>query len=222
MVDPLVGAINAGDPNRLSLRAVTPQLAEAAAGGGRVAVTLRARRAAADPEAPAFLAPESGMERLVEALEAKLAEADVRTASPASSVQPADTGGWLVWASPEGGSSSPVHGDAVVLAPPAPVAADLLADVAPAASRLLAGIEYAPVVVVTLAFARSDVTISLDASGFLVPEPPASSSRRAPGPRPNGGSRRDRSSSGHPPAGMATIGRWSSPTTTWWTSSWAT
>ena len=131
MVDPLVGAINAGDPNRLSLRAVTPQLAEAAAGGGRVAVTLRARRAAADPEAPAFLAPESGMERLVEALEAKLAEADVRTASPASSVQPADTGGWLVWASPEGGSSSPVHGDAVVLAPPAPVAADLLADVAP-------------------------------------------------------------------------------------------
>ena len=160
------------------------------------------------------------MERLVEALEAKLAEADVRTASPASSVQPADTGGWLV-ASPEGGSSSLVHGDAVVLAPPAPVAADLLADVASAASRLLAGIEYAPVVVVTLAFARSDVTISLDASGFSSPSL-RPLSRRAPGPRPNGGSRRDRSSSGHPPAGMATIGRWSSPTTTWWTSSWAT
>ena len=221
MVDPLVGAINAGDPNRLSLRAVTPQLAEAAAGGGRVAVTLRARRAAADPEAPAFLAPESGMERLVEALEAKLAS---RRPHRVTSIERA-AGGHRRLAGvgePRGRVQQP--GPRRRCRPGATRAGSRRPPGRrrAAASRLLAGIEYAPVVVVTLAFARSDVTISLDASGFLVPEPPASSSRRAPGPRPNGGSRRDRSSSGHPPAGMATIGRWSSPTTTWWTSSWAT
>ena len=40
MVGPLIGGINAGDVDELSLAAVTPQLAEAAADGDSLSVAL--------------------------------------------------------------------------------------------------------------------------------------------------------------------------------------
>ena len=62
-----------------------------------------------------------------------------------------------------------IEADAVVLATPAAPTARLLADVVPAAAAELAEIEYASVVVVTLAFRTDDVRGLDDSSGFLVP-----------------------------------------------------
>jgi oxygen-dependent protoporphyrinogen oxidase len=56
--------------------------------------------------------------------------------------------------------------DAVVVTVPAPAAAALITDLAPAAAVALARVEYASVVLVTLAYDRED---PLDGSGFLVP-----------------------------------------------------
>jgi oxygen-dependent protoporphyrinogen oxidase len=64
LVDPLVGGINAGDTDRLSVRAATPQLA-AAAEAPSMAVALRDVPGA---EGPVFWALPGGMSRLVDAL----------------------------------------------------------------------------------------------------------------------------------------------------------
>jgi protoporphyrinogen/coproporphyrinogen III oxidase len=57
----------------------------------------------------------------------------------------------------------------LVLATPANVAGALLRDVNAAFEPVLAGIEYAPVAVVSLGYRRQDVGHSLDGFGFLVP-----------------------------------------------------
>src|SRR5690606_27232411 len=68
VVGPLLGGINAGDVDRLSLRAVTPQLADAAADGGSLTAALRRRVPATPPTTPVFHAVLGGTERLIDAL----------------------------------------------------------------------------------------------------------------------------------------------------------
>jgi oxygen-dependent protoporphyrinogen oxidase len=62
-----------------------------------------------------------------------------------------------------------VGADAVVLAVPAAPAARLLASVAPGAAAELAGVEYASMAIVTIAFKPSAFEKPLSGSGFLVP-----------------------------------------------------
>jgi protoporphyrinogen/coproporphyrinogen III oxidase len=58
--------------------------------------------------------------------------------------------------------------DGVVVAVPTPVAAGLLRAEAPAAAAELAGVEYASMALITLAYRRADVSLP-EGSGFLVP-----------------------------------------------------
>jgi oxygen-dependent protoporphyrinogen oxidase len=163
LVDPLLGGIYAGDADRLSLDAGAPQLATAAREDASLVRALRAQQQAAAPRAagaPVFFAPPDGMGRLVRELEARLGSRLHRGVAVTSLERDGD--GWRV---------DGMRADAVVLATPAFVASQVLADVAPRASAAAAGIEYAGVVLVTFAFARDATTRSLDASGFLVPKP---------------------------------------------------
>ncbi|MGB6057133.1 MAG: protoporphyrinogen oxidase, partial [Microthrixaceae bacterium] len=109
VVAPLIGGINAGDVDRLSLASVTPQLASAAAEGGSLTLALR-RRAAALAETgraeacrtetesaappPIFRALLGGTGRLVEALDDALRARGVtlRLSSPVAGIglNPAD------------------------------------------------------------------------------------------------------------------------------------
>ena len=72
LVGPLVGGINAGDVDELSLRAVTPQLAAAAADGASLTLALRHRLAAAPPSGPVFRALAGGTATLVDTLADRL------------------------------------------------------------------------------------------------------------------------------------------------------
>jgi oxygen-dependent protoporphyrinogen oxidase len=124
LVDPLVGGINAGDTDALSIDAVAPQLAAAARRSADLAAGAREVQAAAPPAppgapAPVFFGLPGGMARLVDALEARLSMAgvDVRTGSQVRSLT-RDGGRWLVGTAGEGS----VRADAVVLAAPAPSA----------------------------------------------------------------------------------------------------
>ena len=72
------------------------------------------------------------------------------------------------WSSVRPTAAEEVLADEVVLATPAAPTARLLADVAPAAAAELAGVEYASMAIVTLAFRAADVP-DLPGSGFLVP-----------------------------------------------------
>jgi oxygen-dependent protoporphyrinogen oxidase len=68
------------------------------------------------------------------------------------------------------GGGDTLTADAVVVAAPAPEAARMLAGEVPAAAEELAGVEYASMALITMAFRRADLSgARLEGSGFLVP-----------------------------------------------------
>jgi oxygen-dependent protoporphyrinogen oxidase len=158
LVEPLLGGVYAGHARRLSARATVPQLV-ALAGRGPL---LEAQLPASDR--PVFAGLPGGVAGLAEALAGRV---PVRTGVTVRELARTE-GGFAVVAGP---ASAPerIEGDAVVLATPAAPTARLLGRVAPAAAAELAAIDYASVVVVTLAFRAGDVRGLDDSSGFLVP-----------------------------------------------------
>jgi oxygen-dependent protoporphyrinogen oxidase len=154
LVDPLLGGINAGHTDRLSIDVVAPQLAMAARRNRSLTRALRATPPPADPTAPVFYAVPGGMERLVDALVTAIRDhgGEVRTNAPVTALAELDA-------------------DRIVLAVPAFAAAPLLAPLAPGAAETLAAIEHSSVTLVTFAYPDAAVDRPLDASGFLVPRP---------------------------------------------------
>ena len=144
LVAPLVGGINVGDADRLSVRAVTPQSAAARDAGPSLVAALREQRRRGD--APVFLAPRGGMGVLVDRRPPPCGT--WRRSRRASAVDRLDrtATGWQL---------DGVDYDAAVLTPPAPTAAALIRPFAPAAAEVLAAIERASVfVLVALAVPR--------------------------------------------------------------------
>ncbi|MEY2403870.1 MAG: protoporphyrinogen/coproporphyrinogen oxidase [Acidimicrobiaceae bacterium] len=150
LVDPLLGGINAGDADRLSIRAGAPQLAAAAERDRDLVEALRAQPPPAS--GPVFYAPVGGMGAIVDALVASLTASDVelRRDTPVDDLRA-------------------LAADGVVVAVPAYHAAELVRPSAAKAAALLDRIAYASVALVTLVYPTSSVTRPLDASGFLVP-----------------------------------------------------
>ncbi len=166
LVGPLVGGISAGDVDRLSLEAVTPQLNEAARRGGSLLRSLLEQRAASDQESPVFHGLRGGSARLVEVLSERLTGAGARleTSVDVRDVSFDDDGRASIRT--DGRS---IDADGVVLATPAAVAAGLLDRLSPQAAEELRSILTTSVALVTLVYDRSDVPGPLDGSGFLVP-----------------------------------------------------
>lgn len=167
LVDPLLGGINAGDSDRLSLAAGAPQIAAAARGPNASLIeALRAQRAAAPAPsgAPVFYTLRNGLGTLVNALADALADADVRVNTPVIGISRTDNG----WSVDTRGEVLDV--DAIVLAVPAFAAAKLLTDTAPDAARQLGDIDYSSVALVAMAFPDDAAGRPLDASGYLVPK----------------------------------------------------
>ena len=158
LVEPLLGGVYAGQARRLSARATVPQLVSLAAAGPLLGAQLPAS------DRPVFAGLPGGMARLTETLAAQV---PVRTGVTVRELARTE-GGFAVVAGP---TTTPerIEADAVVLATPAAPTARLLGAVVPAAAAELAEIEYASVVVVTLAFRSDDVRGLDDSSGFLVP-----------------------------------------------------
>jgi oxygen-dependent protoporphyrinogen oxidase len=178
LVDPLVGSINAGSTDHLSVVAAVPQLADVATRSRSLLLGLRAgakRQAAAaaaangngSAPAPAFLTHPAGLGHLVATLADRLRDggADLRTGVRTEGLAPRPGGGWDVALA--GGGVEAV--DAVVVATPAGAAADLVAPHAATAAALLRGIGYASVALLTLVVDPADIGRPLDGSGLLVP-----------------------------------------------------
>jgi protoporphyrinogen/coproporphyrinogen III oxidase len=167
LVDPLLGGINAGRTEELSLDVGAAQLAAVARRHASLTVGLRAQRDAApppDPTAPVFYAPGGGMSTLIDALASALAGlgAEVRTGAPVAALERrADR--WVVVL--EDGDVR--DADAVVVTVPAFAAAPLLDPLSPDAAERLAAVRYSSVTLVTLAY--PEPATPLAGSGFLVP-----------------------------------------------------
>jgi len=161
LVEPLVGGINAGRADRLSLAATARPIAEGAA--RHRSLVLGLRQAPAAPTGPVFLGITGGLQRITDSLAAALH--DVRLRAPVSSVRGVAGGGYQVEL-PDGGG---VNADAVLVTVPSYAAANLLSELSPAASSALSSIRHASVVTVALAYPPSAVGHPLDGAGMLVP-----------------------------------------------------
>ncbi len=166
VVGPLVGGIAAGDVDRMSLRAVLPQIADAAeAADGSLTDELRRRATNADPEAPVFNALLGGTQTLTDALvrELRSCGVDIRTSSAVTSLT--RSGDEIA----VGGDWGSLDADAVVLTTPAVQSAKVLESIAADPARLIGSIHTASVAMLTLAYPLGTVEIDSNASGFLIP-----------------------------------------------------
>ena len=169
LVEPLMAGIYAANGDLLSLQATFPQLREAEIRHGGLAKGVLANRATATPATrPAFMTPATGLESLVTTLRDHLvaAGATIRLGTPAITVLPPDD---LIGPTVLLPDNEPLVADAVIIATPAFVAADILGDSSPMIAADLAGIEHASSAIVTLAYPKPRAGRARDAHGYLIP-----------------------------------------------------
>lgn len=171
LVDPLLGGINAGGIDHLSVRVAAPQLAAVAERSVSLARGLAAVPRPAASEVPVFAAPAGGMQVLVDRLAGALSTngVDVRTGGAVTAIDRAGSGHRPAYRVETAGG--PVECDAVVVATPAFAAAPLVDRLSDDAAAVLRSVDYASVALVTLAYRADDIGRELDGSGFLVPRP---------------------------------------------------
>ncbi len=163
-VDPLLGSLHAGEVDRLSLRAATPQLAALAEQHRSLLLAHRHRRAAGPPQ---FLSFTGGLARLVDTL----------VASPGVDVHLNAGTITLERAGPRGAVSLAFSGqerrpfDAVIVAVPAAAAARVLRSWDANASAAVGELHTATVAVAVASYPRrsADRCEALRANGLLVP-----------------------------------------------------
>ncbi|MGV4981421.1 protoporphyrinogen oxidase [Streptomyces sp. NRAIS4] len=168
LVEPLLGGVYAGDAYRISMRSAVPQLFQAARTHTSLTEGVRelqAKAAASQQTGPVFMGIEGGVGTLplavAESVRARGGE--ILTGTPVRELRREAPGGWRVVA-----GERVLHADAVIVAVPAPAAAELLRAESPAVATELAAVEYASMALVTLAYRRADLSLP-GGSGFLVP-----------------------------------------------------
>ena len=172
LVDPLLGGVYAGRAEDLSLEAALPQLAPLARTHRSLLRAARLQRAGArHSSGPVFASVPGGLGRfaavLTDAVRAQGAR--VVTGVTVRRLEPLPEAGWRVIAA---GLGSELDADAVILATPATPTSRLLEPFAAEAAAALAGIDYASMAIVTLAFDAAAITglpEIPDLSGWLVP-----------------------------------------------------
>jgi protoporphyrinogen/coproporphyrinogen III oxidase len=167
LADPLLSGIYGGEAAHLSVRAVLPRFVEMERTRGSLGRAMLAARkktpAGPGAAAPLFTSLKNGMQSLAEAVVARLTPSSLRTNAPVLAIQ-REGESWIVSA----GMQSDEF-DAVVVALPAPAAAEALRMASPELSAELGAIQYASSITVGLGYDR-EVRQSLPAGfGFLVP-----------------------------------------------------
>jgi len=160
IVEPLMTGIYGGDGEQLSLRATFPQLRAIEREYGSL---LRGLTATSPGDAPPFLSLRGGMDVLVDALRGGFERTEVLAGRGAERVS-RDGSGYRVGLSDDDALAV----DGVVIATPAYVTAELLAELDPELAAIHAEIPYASSVVVSLGYSRADV-VPLDGYGYVIP-----------------------------------------------------
>ena len=168
LADPLLSGVYGGEAASLSVRAVLPRFAEMERTHGSLGRAMLASRkkmsaGARKPAPPLFTSLKNGMQHLAETVVSRLTPASLLTNSPVQALQ-REAGSWVVSA----GMQSDQF-DSVIVALPAPAAAQVLRMASPELSGELAAIQYSSSITVGLGYDR-DVRQSLPPGfGFLVP-----------------------------------------------------
>lgn len=175
-LNPFVGGVYAGDPNRLSARYAFPKLWEFEQSHGSVMrggiAAAKARRASGEPRRrKGIVSFRQGLQVVPRALAARLPEGTLALQAQIEALVPGTP--WsVVWRDTR--HPGPTHSenfDAVVTGLPAPALAQLR--FGPLGERPLASldaIDHPPVASLFLGFRRADVAHPLDGFGVLAPE----------------------------------------------------
>ena len=172
LADPLLSGIYGGEAASLSLRAVLPRFhgmenSHGSLGRAMLATrkNARSKRAAGPPKPapPLFTSLRNGMQHLAEAVVSRLTPASLLTNAPVESVQP-EAGGWVVSAGMQSG-----HFDALIVALPAPAAAQVLGMASRELSVELGAIKYSSSITVGLGYDGAVRQSLPPGFGFLVP-----------------------------------------------------
>ncbi|WP_371939210.1 protoporphyrinogen oxidase [Actinomadura chokoriensis] len=170
LVEPLLGGVYAGRVELLSFDSTLPAVAAAARGHRSLISAVRGIREAApkDP-GPVFATLPDGLGTLPHLVAADVVAAGgtVRTGATVRELRRREDG----WRLTVGPTRDPEYldADAVVVAVPAAPASRLLQPDVPAAARELAGIEYASMAIITLAYRATAFPRLPKGSGYLVP-----------------------------------------------------
>jgi len=167
LVQPLVGGIYTGDPERLSLRATLPRFSDMEKKHGSViAASLRQRRRESGARYGLFVTLPGGVGELVTVLARRVADQGVRIELGARvvDIQRGPTGFRIQMADRDA-----IDADAIIVAIPAWRAGPLLERLSPALAARLGRIPYASTAVVVSGHRLEDIEHPLDAFGLVVP-----------------------------------------------------
>jgi len=163
LTGPLLGGLFAGDIDRLSVDATFPELARWERAFGSLIRGARAALKASTQAGPMFQRPGGGVGELPRALLASIGPDRVRVGTAVRAIE-RDGASFVVRT-----DADAVPADSVVLATPAFVAAELIADVDAHAAEALARIPYASTGVVHLVYPEGTDDALPEATGFVVP-----------------------------------------------------
>jgi oxygen-dependent protoporphyrinogen oxidase len=167
VADPLLAGVYGGSADELSVSAVLPRFAdmEAKSGSlGRAMVANSRKRKTKIPAAPLFTSLKNGMQQMIDSLLAHIPPTNCRLETRAEAVKP-ESGKWLVIT--EGRRTEEF--DAIIVALPAYLAAEILVGASNDLAADLAAIRYSSSVTVALSY-DAHVRAALPAGfGFLVP-----------------------------------------------------
>jgi oxygen-dependent protoporphyrinogen oxidase len=173
MAEPMLAGIYASDPERMSIQATFPMFAQTEKKYRSLILGMLAqkRNTLTQPKKPAgspltlFMTLKNGLGELAETLVARSPNIAFRTNQRIVRLDPAGNGTWRATLA----DGETLEANAVVLATPANISADLLDTVAGEAARRLRQIHYVSTVAVTLAYRKEGFSHPLDGFGFVVP-----------------------------------------------------
>ena len=187
LIQPLIGGIYTADPSKLSVAATLPQFLEMERKSGSLIRGMRSRgsgvrsqesaasgrreppgiatgtEAASGARYGLFVAPRDGMQRLVEAVAARLPTTSVRLNTPVERIDRANDQ-WRIAIRGDRGSF-----DEIVLATPGAVSSRLLQAVDLELAALVGRVEYAGCSVAVLGVRRDQIARLPPCFGFVVP-----------------------------------------------------
>lgn len=162
-VDPVLGSLHSGDVNRLSLRAIAPDIATVADARGSLILKRRVRQ---NGPAMSFATWVNGLTTLVQRVTADT-EIEIHKSTSINSIKKMSDGRYEL----EATNGLVREADAIVLAVPAMIAADLIRPLSQNAAELLGHVRYASVATAVVAYPQALITKvrALTGTGLLVP-----------------------------------------------------
>jgi oxygen-dependent protoporphyrinogen oxidase len=172
LVDSMQSGIYAGDPEQMSVKSCFPRIVEIERRYGsliRGMVSLMIERRSATPQGGAptghLTSVQGGLQQLIDSMADELGD-DVQTGVRVARVERRSMAPGYVLHAEDGRR---YVSDVLIMACPAYTAAKLLGPIDAQLAELCDGIDYAPLMVVCLGYAKAQVKHPLDGFGFLAP-----------------------------------------------------